>query len=176
MTSGPNPFSGMFQSPLGGLSPPIKMAIEHFTGRNLFTGQPFSDKDTITPFGTEQQFRIVRDENGKPIGTEPVDKVTPSLWEHMLSQIPQYELLKDTIAGGKTFDTSGIVDVFQGQGLITDPTTGEAKYPLGTLQAVAKFAGFSQTPFDYSSYQSWLGEQQQAALTEALNREGYGAA
>jgi hypothetical protein len=37
-----------------------------------------------------------------------------------------------------------------------------------------KFAGFSQMPFDYSSYQSWLGEQKQAALTEALNREGYG--
>jgi hypothetical protein len=176
MTSGPNPFSGLFQSPLGGLSPPIKMAIEHFTGRNLFTGQPFSDKDTITPFGTEQQFRIVRDESGKPVDVVEVDKVTPSLWEHMLSQIPQYELLKDTLAGGKTFDTSGIVDVFQGQGLITDPATGKAKYPIGTLQAVAKFAGFSQMPFDYSSYQSWLGEQKKAALTEALNREGYGAA
>jgi hypothetical protein len=157
------------------LSPLIKIPLEHFTGRNLFTGQPFSDKNTITPFGTEQQFKIIRDKNGMPIGTEPVNRVTPSLWEHMLSQIPQYELFKDTIAGGKTFDTSGIVDAFTGKGLIKDAETGEAKYPLGTVQAVAKFAGFSQMPFDYSSYQTWLGEQQQAALTEALNREGYGS-
>jgi hypothetical protein len=174
MTSGPNPFSGLFQSPLGGLSPLLKIPIEHFTGRNLFTGQQFSDKDTITPFGTEQQFKIIRDENGKPIGTEPVDKVTPSLWEHMLSQIPQYELIKDAVAGGKTFDTSGIVDALSHEGLIKDET-GKAKYPLGTAQAVAKFAGFSQMPFDYSAYQTWLSEQQAAALTEALNREGYGS-
>lgn len=170
LTSGPNPFSGLFQTPLAGLSPLLKIPIEHFTGRSLFTGQPFSDKDTISPFGTEQPFRIIRDAQGRPIDTVPVGKVTPSILEAILGQIPQYELLKDVIAGGKTYDTSGLIDALSGKGLISDPTTGEAKYPVGPAAALAKFAGFSTMPFDYTAYQQWLAEQRQAALTEAQKR------
>jgi hypothetical protein len=177
MTSGPNPFSGLFQTPLAGLSPLLKIPIEHFTGRSLFTGQQFSDKDVVTPFGTEQQFKIVRDASGKPIDVVPIDKVTPSPWEAILGQIPQYEQLKDLIAGGKTSDTSGIVDAIKsrlgrGGGLITDPETGEAKYPVSLASSVAKFGGFSTLPYDYRAYQENLEEQARAALTEAL-RGGY---
>ncbi len=176
MTAGPNPFSGLFESPLGQLAPIPKVIAEHFLGQSLFSGKPFSDKDTVAPYGSTQQYHIIRDANGKAIDVVPVGKVTPSLMESALQQIPQYEMLKSLVAGGQMFDTSGIIDALKsrlgmaGGGVIIDPATGQAKYPSSFGQTALKFAGFNVIPYDLGSFQTYLDTQKQAALTEAQKR------
>ena len=168
-TTGPNPFSGIFQSPLGQLSPLLKVPAEQFMGRDLFTMKPFSDYDTVSPFGTDQQFRIIRDENGYPVAVEPVERTAPGLLEHIAQQIPQYELLKEGLGGGKTYDTASILDVLPGTektGLIKDEN-GNVKYPVSWGEALSGWAGYKPVEYDLAGFQEWLAEQEQAALAEA---------
>jgi hypothetical protein len=167
-TAGPNPFAGLFQNPLGQLSPLVKIPAEMALGRSLFTGKQFSDKDVVTPFGTDQQFRIVR-QDGKVVDVVPITKVSPGILESILGQIPQYNLVKDFIAGGATFDTATIVDALKHQATLKTPE-GETKYPVTFAQQLGRFMGFPVTEYDLTQFQAYLAEQKQAALTEAQNR------
>ena len=171
-SSGPNPFNGLFQSPLGQLSPMLKIPVEHFTGRSLFTGRKFTDANTVTPYGSDQQFHIVRDAQGNPIDVTPINKVTPGLIETLLSQVPQYQEIKSTLAGGTTYDTSNIIDALKGNATVLDPATGLPKYPTGVQQQLMKYLGVPITNYDVTSYQTFLAAQKKAAMAEALKRAG----
>jgi len=162
-TAGPNPFSGLMQNPLSQLSPLIKIPLEYALGRSTFTGDRFSDANTYTPFGSDQSFDI---QTG-----EPVSAPRPGIIESTLGQIPQYDLLKELIAGGKTYDTANIIEALKGNAALTD-AEGQTKYPTSIADLLTKFLGVPQTTYNLGAYQESLEEGKQAALREALRRAG----
>jgi hypothetical protein len=168
-TRGANPFSMTFEPWTGMLSPILKVGIEQATGRSLFTGREFTDRDVYTPFGTDQRFRIIRDSEGNIIGAEPVERVAPGLIESLLQQIPQYQMGKEVASGGKTYDTASLIDAFQGTAVINDPETGQPRYPTDLTDKLASLFGANTYDFDLAGYQQSLEEQRQAALAAALS-------
>lgn len=168
-TRGANPFSMTFEPWTGMLSPVLKVAIEQATGRSLFTGNEFTDKNVITPFGTDQRFRLQYGENGQVIGADPVERVAPGLLESVLQQVPQYDMLKDVIAGGKTYDTSTLVDALQGDAAMIDPNTGQPRYPTSLADKLAGLAGANTYDYDLGSYQQSLRQQELEAIAAALS-------
>jgi hypothetical protein len=163
-TRGADPFSGTFQPPTAMLSPPIKIALEQSMGRDLFTGDEFSDPNTVKPFGSDQHFRILRDEAGNPVGVEPSGAPRPGLGTHLLSQIPQFDLLAPLLAGGASYDTAPLTP-------LTDET-GEPLFPTTGLDQLARFAGYPTIDYDLAAYQKRLAEDQANALRSALSRGG----
>jgi hypothetical protein len=166
LSAGANPFTGATQDPVSMLSPPIKMVLERSLGRNLFTGKRFSDANTIMPFGSDQAYAL-NPETGE---VEPVAAPVPGLLESALQQLPQYNLVKDALAGGATYDTATLPDVMQGKGVIRDLETGEPRYPTGWAEALSKFMGATNLTYDLGSYQEQLTEDQKAVVRELLNR------
>jgi hypothetical protein len=172
MTRGANPFSGLLEHPLAQLAPPIQVAMEQRLGRDVFTGRQFSDERTVTPFGSEQPYRITTDDQGNPIGAEPVEKVAPGILNHLLQQIPQYELAKSLWAGGATYDTASLLEILRGRGVMTDPATGEPRYPVSMAQKLGGFAGFPTIDYGLGRFQERLSEEQAAAIKMYLRRIG----
>jgi len=168
-TRGANPFSMTFEPWTGMLSPVLKVAIEQATGRSLFTGREFTDPNVITPFGTDQRFRIQYGPDGQVIGAEPVERVAPGLIESMLQQIPQYQMTKEVVSGGKTYDTASLIDALQGTAVVEDPATGEPRYPTDLADKLASLFGANTYDYDLGSYQDSLQQQKLAALAAALS-------
>lgn len=170
---GPNPLSsvfGLFQTPGQMLHPGFKLLWEWTTGRSALTGRAFSDPAVRTPFGSEQQYRIqIADGVAQAI---PVERVAPNLIEHIAQQVPQYELLKDIVAGGRTYDTSSLWDVFRGTGLIRDPTTGDARYPLDLFQQVGRYGGFSTFDVNQEELMKRQLDEGRAAIRALLRDYG----
>jgi hypothetical protein len=168
-SSGPNPFSGLMANPLSQLSPPLKTLVEQFQGRDAFTGQRFSDADTYTPFGSDQGYDI---HTGEPVGPP-----RPGLIESVFGQVPQYEMLKDLIAGGKTYDTANIIQAISGRlsgsdkALLKD-AEGTARYPETLNDVLARFFGFPTTTYNLEKYQQSLESGSEQALAEAVRRAG----
>lgn len=167
-TAGPNPFNVLSDDVVSMLHPAIKIWLERQTGRDAFTGRPFSSPDVVTPYGSDQQFRIVRDANGMPIEAEPVSKVVPPLGVQVLSQVPQYDLIRNLMAGGRAYDTEGLVASATGGPVIN--SRGEVVRPVGPVETVAKYLGFSTFPFDVPSYQERFGQERENALAYALRQ------
>jgi hypothetical protein len=165
--AGASPFNVVTDSALSMLHPAWKVVLERATGRDTFTGRPFTSPDVVVPYGSEQGFQVIRDETGKPIGVEPVEQVVPPLLTHVLSQIPQYDLLRNMAAGGRAYDTEGILGSI-GQPVLN--SRGEVVRPVGPLESFGKFAGISTFPFDVGSYQERLSDEQKAALAYALKQ------
>jgi hypothetical protein len=159
-----NPFSTLLGltefSGFGMLAPPVKIIAEQQMGRSTLTGRQFTDANVVTPFGTDQGYRVIRDGDGRVIDTlptgpgQPGGKVAPGLLEHLLQQIPQYTLLKNAIAGGKTYDTESLLSVMGGQGAARGYTG--TTLPVSLPQAVGRFVGIPTYDFDLGKYQSNL--------------------
>ena len=143
--------------------------MEQATGRSSFTDQAFTDANTVEPFGSEQQWRIIKDDQGNPVNVVPIDKTAPGLLEHVLQQIPQYSTLKNILAGGKTYDTSSVVDAFRGDALMKD-SAGLPVKEYNTGEQLAQLAGYSTTQFDLGAYQQRLQEERALALEQAIKR------
>jgi hypothetical protein len=174
---GANPFSfatELAEDPtraLGQALHPIPTTgIEQATGRSMFTGREFSGEDVVSgAFGSDQQF-LIDPETGEVI--KPLDRPQPpGLLEHLLQQVPQYDLAKDIAAGGATYDTASLLDVLQGQGVIRDEATGEPRYPNELLERLLKMFGVSTFEQDIGRYQQELSEGERAAMREALRRQ-----
>lgn len=161
-TAGANPFTGMFEDPTQMLSPALKVFLEQSMGKDMFTGETFTDRNTYTPFGSDQSYSLET--------LQPVANPRPGILEHLLSNIPQYDMIKQALAGGKTYDTTSILDVLSGESAILDPATGQPKYPVGWTDQLKKLSGFNVSPYDLGAYQENLSEEQKMALTEALKR------
>jgi hypothetical protein len=170
-TRGANPFNTLFQAPLSLLHPLWKMTYEQSTGRSSFTGRPFTSPDVITPFGSDQQFQIIRDDLGRPIDAVPIERVTPSLAEQLLQNFPQYELAKDIAAGGAAYSTADLLDILAGEGVIRDEF-GNPLFPTSAAQKAAAFAGAPVFETDLAEYQAQLEEERQQAIATALSRMG----
>ncbi len=168
-STGPNPFSGLMANPFSQLSPPLKAIFEQFNKRDAFTGQRFSDPNAYTPYGSDQAFDI---HTGEPIGPP-----RPGLIETVLGQVPQYEMLKELIAGGKSFDTSNILQAIQGRLSGDDRTLlknaeGTARYPETLNDVLARFFGFPTTTYSLEKYQASLEQGSTQALREGIRRAG----
>jgi hypothetical protein len=167
-SAGPNPFNVLTDSVISMLHPAAKIAMERATGRDAFTGRPFTSPDVVTPFGSDQPYQIVYDSQGRPVDAQPVDKVVPPWGVHLMGQVPQYDLVKNLLAGGRTYDTEGILSSVFG-GPVID-SSGNIVRPVGPLESVGKYLGISTYPFDVGGYQERLGEEREDALRYALKR------
>jgi hypothetical protein len=173
-TRGPDPFSAVFQSPISLLHPLIKAGWEYASGRSSLSGREFTDPSVGQAFGSDAQYRITP----KPGGgyqAERVETVRPSVWEMLAQQIPQYDLLKDSIAGGRTYDTSSLLDVLlRGDAEVrTDPDTGEPYTPFSPLDALSRSFGFTTYDINLVEEQARALEEQRAAIMAVLRQQGY---
>lgn len=169
--AGANPFAGPGEG-IAGLgqmfSPLIKTGLEQATGRNIFTGETFTDRDTFTPFGSDQAYDIN--------SLEPVDKVAPGVLQALVSQVPQFDMARDLIAGGNTYDTASLLDALQqrmgdsGEASPVDPETGEPYYDVTASDQLAKLFGVNVFNYDLDSFAERQQQDQMAVLREALER------
>lgn len=165
-TAGLNPFNAVFENPTNSFHPFWKMAFEQASGRSSFSGKQFTDPNVISAYGSDQQYRI--DPNtGETI---PVDKVAPGFLEHLMMQVPQYDLAKDLIAGGSTYDTSGLVDAARGEALIEDPETGEPLYPKDRLLQLARLFGYTESTYNIKDFTDKRLEETEQVLKVWLER------
>jgi hypothetical protein len=162
---GLNPFNAVMDSPLNTLHPVWKMLYEQSTGRSAFTGKQFTDPNVVTNFGSDQQYRI----NPKTGEAEPIEKVAPGLMEHLLQQIPQYESLKDIIAGGRTYDTTSLLNAAS-EGPVLD-SEGKVLRPTSALEQLARLFGYSPTSLDTQSMEQRTLEQRTLAVKAWLARQ-----
>lgn len=169
---GGSPFEGVFQPWTSQLAPLPKVALERATGRNLFTGQTFSDPDVITPYGSDQPYRLIRDEAGNVVSVEPEEgNVLPGLVEHLLRQLPPYSYAERFVTGdASVYGTSTLSDFLQGQGVRIDPETGQPYDQEGAGAVLSSFLGFPINNVDLQSYQERLERERNSALTAAQNQ------
>jgi hypothetical protein len=129
----------------------------------------------VVPFGTEQQYRIVTDSQGNVVDEIPVDKVAPGLLESALQQIPMYNLAKQIVAGGRTYDTETLATVLKDRILGRSPvevnSAGEA-LPFNAASALASYAGLPIRQFDLPSYQANLARGAGEAATSFEKTRG----
>jgi len=129
------------------MSPVIKVPLERATGEKLFTGQKFKTGEKGDEF---KEFK----------------KELPPLWDHVLSQFPQYALLKEIITPAKQWDTGTILNPDP----ILDKTTGEYKYPIESLDKMLNYAGIDRKTIDIrESWETFIKSRQQAR-TETFNK------
>jgi hypothetical protein len=170
LTRSANPLSTIvtaFDAPASLLHPVPNLLWEWQTGRVGYSGREFTEKDVIAPFGSKFRYRIVRDENGVPIGTELVDKVRPDPIEMLLRQFPQYELAKDVLAGAGRYTAPGAFSL----GVIEEG--GKPKYPESRLLPLTRFAGIPIFPdIDVLGHRQRIAREGAQALREARRREG----
>ena len=167
-TAGPNPFNAFMDIGLGLFHPAIKATIEMMTGRDAYTGREFSDPDVFTPFGSTQRYQIVRGEGGVPVDAVPIDKVTPSLPVELLSQIPQYDWLRSALAGGRTYDTVGLMGAAR-EGPITD-SEGNPIAPFSGSDVLARSLGAGFFDYDIAGFRERQAKERENALTMAYER------
>lgn len=165
-TAGANPFNTVMEAPMQLLHPMWKMVYEHSSGRSAYTGRQFTDEGVVKPYGSDQQYRM-NETTGK---MEPIERVTPGLFQHVMQQVPQYDIVRDILAPGSTYDTAGISDLLQGKGVIRDPETGEPLYPKDKLVTLGRLFGYSETAFDVDGYQDRRATEMEQALTQYLAR------
>lgn len=107
------------------LSPIIKLPIERAQGRESFSGREYKTGEAGVNFkGKEDQ--------------------APPLGEHILSQFPQYQLLKQTLVPAKQYDTGTIFNPEP----ILDKITGEYKYPIDSVEKWLNFMGIDKKTLD----------------------------
>jgi hypothetical protein len=174
-TAGANPFNAITENPINLAHPALKMFYENQTGRSTFTGREFSDPNVESGgFGATQRYRI----DPRTGATEPVDKAVPGVLEHMLQQVPQYEMVKDLVAGGSTYDTTTLISALRGrfkgtqEGLLVDEETGEAVNEKDLAQTVAKMLGYTEYSTDLAAFNERTLEERTAAFDSWLARNG----
>lgn len=164
---GLNPFNAVMDSPLNTLHPMWKVLYEQATGRSTFTGEAFTDPSVVPgAFGSDDQFRITA--SGEAV---PVEGVAPGLMEHLLQQVPQYNMAKEAILGGKAYSTTTLVDALLGEGEIIDPETGEPYSPRTLAMALGSLFGYSERSYDAAAIQENVLEGKKAALENYRKRQ-----
>ncbi len=168
---GPNPFASVFEPPTAMLSPPLQVALETATGRDSFTGQPFTSSNVVTPYGSDQPYRVQRDDAGNIVGVAPLQgDVLPGWFERIMSLFPQYEALESTLAGGRPYDDATIIGALAGD-VAKRNSQGEVQSPTDILEQIAKLAGIDTYEYDLQAFQAQQAREAQAALSAAQNRE-----
>lgn len=161
---GMNPFTALGQ-PLwnfaaGQMNPFLKTAYEQIKGESTLTGEPFTAPDVVTPFGTDQAYRV----DPENLTVEPTNRVAPGLVEHFTTQIPQLALLRDLYQASQ-----GQYGARYGTGeTIQMPGSEEPLFPKSGLQSLGKWLGLSTTDYNLLKYQVRRIEQEQDALRSLM--------
>ena len=131
-------------------SPIITVPIEQVTGRAIFGNRKFESGDagvTVTHKGVEYK---------------EFAKVRPPLVDHIMSQLPQYTLLKKWFVPARQWDTGTMLNPDP----ILNPDTGEYVYPIESLEKILNMLGIDQKTLDVQKM--WY--QYQARKAQALGR------
>lgn len=158
-TRGSNPFQGVTENPLSLLNPFLQVGLEQTTGRDTFTGRDFTKSGVYNDPISGQQFQM--DENGIP---QPLERrfgnllapVTPGAVETVAQMVPFVDLYRDLRSEGARYSAEDEV--------MTDPNTGEVRYPTDPIQELLKYIGVSTLDFNVPEYQAKLTEAQRRAL------------
>jgi hypothetical protein len=189
-SAGVNPFNTVLDAPYNMLNPAFKVLYEQGTGRSSFTGNEYSDQNVVQPFGGAGQVRIEIGPDGKPVPV-PVETVQPGLLEHLLQQIPQYDMVKDLVAGGNTYDTTTLIDVLRyrfahgDDPVLRDPVTGKPYTERTLISTVARIMGYNEFSKDVvgaqakdlanraTALQTWLQAHPGEPLTAPAAKTSY---
>ena len=115
------------------LSPVFTVPMEQITGKAVFGDREFRS-------GEEGVYRTA----GGEVKFRDFAKVRPPLWDHILGQLPQYEMAKKLLVPAKQFDTGTIFNPDP----IMDPVTGEYKYPIDSVEKILNFMGIDKKTLD----------------------------
>lgn len=158
-----NPFEGVLEPEqwLTMLNPALKIILEQAQGRSVFTGRPFTSPEAVIPFGFDQPFGMTSE------GVRGLDEpVRPNILEHLAQQIPHYEMLKDLLAGGRTYDTSTLLDVLADPEGAVIAEGGQPRYPIDLAKTLSRLFGFSEYDVDLDAYQERQRQGVQAAQAQ----------
>lgn len=123
-----NPFGGVAgENPIGQMAPIPKTLLETAMGRSMYDQEKFTSPEVVTPFGTEQQYRM---ENGQAVPTT-VRPLLESPVHALASQFPLYKLGRSLTSGGALYDTGETIE---------NPD-GSPKYPIDPALTVARYLG-----------------------------------
>jgi hypothetical protein len=130
------------------LSPIVKVfVIERPQGGESFSGREFKTGETGVNFkGKEDQ--------------------APPLGEHILSQFPQYQLLKQTLVPARQYDTGTIFNPEP----ILDKITGEYKYPVDSVEKWLNFMGIDKKTLDIRKTWDAYRKQKATAIGETFDK------
>jgi hypothetical protein len=123
------------------MSPIIKVPLERAQGKEAFTGREF--KTGERGVGEYKEF----------------DKQNPPLLEHILSQLPHYKLLKQTLVPAKQYDAGTVWNPDP----IVDKITGEYKYPIESVEKWLNYIGIDKYTLDIrKTWDAYLKNKRQA--------------
>ena len=131
-------------------SPILTVPVEQMTGRAVFGGRKFESGEagiTVTHKGVEY---------------EEFAKVRPPLVDHILSQMPQYTLLKKWLVPARQWDTGTLLNPDP----MLNPDTGEYVYPIESVEKILNMLGVDQKTLDIQKV--WYKYQTRKA--QALGR------
>jgi hypothetical protein len=143
-------------------SPVVTVPYERITGRSAFGDREFMSGER----GVEVTVDGVR--------YNDFEKVKPPLMDHILSNFPAYELLKQSLVPARQYDTG---TVFNPEPII-DEITGEPRYKIDNIEKILNYMGIDRRTVEKIDFRArWDNYQQRKrqALGEAF-RKGQGKA
>jgi hypothetical protein len=135
-------------------SPIITVPIEQVTGRAIFGNRKFESGEagvTVTHKGVEYK---------------EFAKVRPPLVDHIMSQLPQYTLLKKWLVPARQWDTGTLLNPDP----ILNPDTGEYVYPIESLEKILNMLGVDQKTLDVQKVWYKYQTRKAQALGRALTK------
>jgi hypothetical protein len=135
-------------------SPIITVPMEQVSGRAVFGNRKFESGDagiSVTYKGMEYK---------------EFAKVRPPLVDHILSQLPQYTLLKKWLVPARQWDTGTILNPDP----ILNPDTGEYVYPIESMEKILNMLGIDQKTLDIQKVWYRYQNRKAQALGRALTK------
>jgi len=113
-------------------SPVVTIPYERITGRSAFGDREFRSGEK----GIEYTVDGVK--------YTDFEKVRPPLMDHILSQFPQYDLIRQTLVPARQYDTGTILNPEP----IIDEITGEPKYTIDNMEKMLNYMGIDKRTID----------------------------
>ena len=137
------------------LSPVITVPYEQITGKSAFGDREFVGPETGIHYTAEGRVEYA-----------DFEKVRPPLWDHILRQLPQYELAKQILVPAKQFDTGTILNPDPR----VDPITGEYKYPIDSVEKILNVMGIDKKTLDIHKVWNVYLARKRNAMNKAITR------
>jgi hypothetical protein len=130
------------------LSPVLKLGIERAQGRDAFTGRKYRTGEK-----GEGEF-------------EEFEKETPPLGDHILRQLPHYQLAKEIRTPGRQWDSGTLLNPDP----ILDKITGEYKYPIKSVDRILNFIGVDRKTVNINKSWNDFQRNRQRAIGETFQK------
>lgn len=135
-------------------SPIITVPMEQVSGRAVFGNRKFESGEagiSVTHKGVEYK---------------EFAKVRPPLVDHVLSQLPQYSLLKKWLVPARQWDSGSMLNPDP----ILNPDTGEYVYPIESMEKILNMLGIDQKTLDVQKMWYRYQTRKAQALGRALTK------